>query len=52
MGMLYKRKRSTNWWVKYYINGRPVRETTRTEKESEAKRFLREREGRVAIDAP
>jgi len=38
--------------VKYYINGRPVRETTRTEKESEAKRFLREREGRVATGQP
>ncbi len=50
MGWLYKR--GTIWWVKYYINGRPVRESTRTEKDSEAKRFLREREGRVATGQP
>jgi len=36
------------WWVKYYVNGRPVRESTGTEKETEAKRFLDGRRGRVA----
>ncbi len=50
MGMLYKR--GTIWWVKYYINGRPVRESTRTDKDSEAKRFLKEREGRAATGQP
>ena len=50
MGWLYKR--GTIWWVKYYINGRPVRESTRAEKDSEAKRFLQEREGRVATGQP
>ncbi len=50
MGMLYRR--GTIWWAKYYINGRPVRESSRTDKESEAKRFLKEREGRVATGQP
>jgi len=50
MGWLYKR--GTIWWVKYYINGRPVRESTRTDKKSEAERLLKEREGRVATGQP
>src|SRR5215831_4017303 len=46
MGMLYQR--GEVWWIKYYVVGRPIRESTHTTKESEAKRFLRQREGRVA----
>jgi len=46
MGSLYQR--GEIWWVKYYENGRPRRESTGTTKETEAKRFLKEREGRVA----
>ncbi len=45
-------RRSSVWWAKYYVNGRPIRESTGTAKESEAKRFLKEREGRVATGAP
>jgi integrase len=57
MGSLYRPKLksgrpSTIWWVKYYVNGRPVREGTGTEKETDARRFLKEREGRVATGAP
>jgi integrase len=52
MGSLYRRKLSTNIWCKYYVNGRPVRESTGTAKETEARRFLKEREGRVATGAP
>ena len=57
MGSLYRPKLksgkpSTIWWVKYYVNGRSVRESTGVEKETEARRFLREREGRVAIGQP
>jgi len=53
MGYHYQRKQSDGtlggiWWVKYYQNGRPIRESTGTRKETEAKRFLKEREGRVA----
>jgi integrase len=41
-------RRGNVWWAKYYVNGRPVRESTGTEKETEAKRFLDGRRGRVA----
>jgi len=57
MGYLYKQKSRDGtpgrvWWVKYYVNGRPVRESTGTEKEAEAKRFLKLREGAAATGAP
>src|SRR5256712_13432621 len=57
MGSLYRPKLksgkpSTIWWVKYYVNGRSVRESTGVEKETDARRFLREREGRVALGQP
>ncbi len=62
MGYLYrpKLKGSTKedprfgriWWVKYYVNGNPIRESTGTERETEAKRFLKLREGSVATGAP
>jgi hypothetical protein len=47
---LYKRGRV--WWAKYYVNGRPVRESTHTEKETEAKRILDGRRGRAATGQP
>jgi integrase len=50
MGSLYKR--GNVWWIKYYANGRPIRESTGMEKETEARRILKEREGRVAIGQP
>jgi integrase len=50
MGSLYKR--GNVWWIKYYANGRPIRESTDTEKETEARRILKEREGRVAMGQP
>ncbi len=57
MGYLYQPKlksggRCKVWWVKYYVNGRPVRESTETEKETEARRMLKDREGRVASGQP
>ncbi len=57
MGYLYRPKLrsgklSSKWWVKYYVNDRPVRETTGTEKESEARRFLKLKEGAVAKGSP
>lgn len=42
-------KELPTWWVKYYVNGPPVRESTGTHKEQEATRFLQAREGRVAM---
>jgi integrase len=62
MGYLYRPKlksgrHSGMWWVKYYQNGRPVRESTGVAADTEtppqeAKRFLKEREGRVATGQP
>ena len=52
MGSLFRRTNSRNWWIKYWANGRQHRESTRTEKESEARRVLKEREGRVAAGQP
>ncbi len=50
MGMLYKRGKI--FWIKYYCGGRPNREGTGTTKQKQAERFLKDREGRVAIGAP
>ena len=57
MSYLYKQKSRDGtpgrvWWAKYYVDGRPVRESTGTEKEAEAKRFLKLREGAAATGAP
>jgi integrase len=45
------------WWAKYYVNGVPVRESTGISADTktppaEARRFLKEREGRVATGQP
>ena len=40
------------WWAKWYANGRPRRESTRTEKHDEAKRFLKTHEGAAATGQP
>ena len=47
MGMLYRR--GSVFWIKYYSGGRPIRESTGTSKQKEAERFLRDREGQVAM---
>ena len=45
MGSIYKR--GGVYWIKYYRAGKPYRESTHAEKESEAKRLLRLREGQI-----
>ncbi len=52
MGYLYKQPGSSKWWCKYYANGRPIRESTGQTKWEDAKRKLKEREGRVANGEP
>jgi integrase len=52
MGCLYKPKKSRFYWIKYYVNGVPRYESTGTQKETEARRFLKEREGRAASGQP
>jgi len=38
--------------MKYYVNGRPVRESTGTEKETEARKVLKTKDGRAASGQP
>lgn len=58
MGMIYRRKKRDPvtgllvetglYWMKYYVQGRPIPEGTRTFDRVEAKRLLKEKEGTVA----
>jgi integrase len=46
MGSIYKR--GNIYWIKYYRNGRPYRESTKSIKEADAKRLLKKREGEIS----
>jgi hypothetical protein len=50
MGYLYRPKLKSGapgsiLWCQYYVNGRPVRESTGCEREKDARDFVRKREG-------
>ncbi len=44
-GMIYRR--GNVWWIKFYDNGRPRYESSRSTKETDAKRLLSLRVGQV-----
>jgi len=46
MGMIYKR--GNMYWIKYYRNGKPYRESSKSKKEADAKRLLKKREGEIS----
>jgi integrase len=46
MGSIYKRGRV--YWIQYYQNGKPYRESTKSRKEADAKRLLKKREGEIS----
>jgi len=46
MGSIYKR--GNIYWIKYYRNGKPYRESTKGKKEADAKRLLKKREGEIS----
>ncbi len=46
MGTIYLRGKT--YWIKYYRNGKPFRESTKSNKESDAKKLLKLREGHIA----
>lgn len=46
MGSIYKR--GEVFWVKYYRNGKSYRESTKSTKETDAKRLLKHREGEIS----
>jgi integrase len=61
MGSIYKRKwkdkdgtihETEVWWIKYYRDGKPIRESSESTRESEAKSLLKMREGDVAKGVP
>ena len=50
MGSAYLRGQI--WWIKYYRNGRAMRETSRSGRQSDAKKLLAIREGDIARGLP
>jgi integrase len=62
MGYCYKPKykdrktggylESSVWWIKYYQNGKPIRESSGSDKETAAKDLLKTREGDVVRGVP
>jgi integrase len=61
MGMIYRpkykrpdgaRAESKIWWLKFYRNGKPIRESTDTTDHAAARRMLKAKEGDVAKGVP
>jgi hypothetical protein len=50
MGSIYKR--GETYWIKYYRQGKPYYESTKSGKENDAKRLLRKREGEISEGKP
>ncbi len=46
MGSIYRRNKTL--WIKYYRNGKPYYESTGSDKENDAKRLLKKREGEIS----
>jgi integrase len=46
MGQIYKR--GETFWIKYYRNGKPYRESSHSKKESDARHLLKIRDGQIA----
>ena len=46
MGTIYKRGQT--YWLKYYRNGKPYYESSGSQKETEAKKLLKKREGEIS----
>ena len=56
LGSIYQRKKTQpdgivvtlpTWWIKYYRNGQPFRESSHSEDYSEAERLLKRRQGEI-----
>jgi hypothetical protein len=61
MGSIYKRRwkdvkghlhESEFWWIKYYKDGKPIRESSESTKESDAKKLLKLREADAIKGVP
>lgn len=42
-GSIFKQPGSRFWWICYYVNGQPVRESSRSEKITDARNFLKDK---------
>jgi hypothetical protein len=42
-------QRGAIWWVKYYRNGKPYRESSGSDKESDARKLLKKRVGEITL---
>src|SRR5437016_587868 len=47
MGTIYQR--GNVWWIKYYRNGKPYRESSKSGKESAAWKLLKKRQGEISL---
>src|SRR5215472_7681403 len=61
MGMIYRQKHRNSageivegrvWWLKFYVNGKPVRVSSGTDKESIARKVLKLKEGDAIAGRP
>ena len=50
MGMLYQRGKT--WWIKYYRNGKSIRESAKTTSKMVAEKILKRREAEIAYPRP
>jgi integrase len=50
MGSIYRR--GNTWWVQYFVRGRRVRESSRSARESDARKLLKRRLGEAATGKP
>lgn len=46
MGMIYQRGKT--WWIKYYFNGSPIRESSKSDLKTVARELLKQREGEIS----
>jgi hypothetical protein len=52
MGSISKQKGSHNYWIKYYRNAKPMRESVGSDRLSIARRLLATKEGDIARGVP
>jgi integrase len=48
-GSVYLQKGSSLWWIKYYRNGKPYRESSHTQDESKARGVLKQRLAEITV---
>src|SRR5438094_2042511 len=49
MGTVYRRRESGHWWIQYYLKGKPYRESSGSEKKSDAQKLLRRKLAEIEL---